>query len=303
MASLMHVLLHAASAAEKALEATESTMTVGEIATHRIFVALLHSRHLRQHPALRQQWLEALDGLGGFVDLIPGRGQGASRSEPGRWLRVTGQDLSMQLASLTAQRLQALAKLLNLCASMHCILWCCSCRTLNIPMIRVTCSMLPFAVPAGFAVSLHCPTVGIKLTSSQQPQTAQLVAELRGLQLSMPAAGSAAVTVQHLQVLLNSAQPSSTASHSSGCSNYVPVLQLPKLDDLRANLTHDASSTSSSATASTTGGSGAQAAASGLSAAAQSPRPSALGRIYQDSLISAYISKMQVRGQHGALPT
>jgi hypothetical protein len=59
-------------------------MTVCEVATHRIFVALLHSRHLRQHPALRQQWLEALDGLGGFVDLIPGRGQGASRSEPGK---------------------------------------------------------------------------------------------------------------------------------------------------------------------------------------------------------------------------
>ncbi|KAF6253188.1 hypothetical protein COO60DRAFT_1463300 [Scenedesmus sp. NREL 46B-D3] len=72
-----------AAAADKALEAAESTMTVSEVATHRIFVALLHSRHLRQHPALRQQWLEALDGLGGFVDLIPGRGQGASRSEPG----------------------------------------------------------------------------------------------------------------------------------------------------------------------------------------------------------------------------
>ncbi|WIA12622.1 hypothetical protein OEZ85_006279 [Tetradesmus obliquus] len=123
----------AASAAEKALEAAESTMAACEIATHRIFVALLHSRHLRRHPALRQQWLEALDGLGGFVDLIPGRGQGASRGEP------------------------------------------------------------------GFAISLHCPTIAIKLASNQQPQTAQLVAELRGLQLTMPAAGSAAATVQQLQ--------------------------------------------------------------------------------------------------------
>jgi hypothetical protein len=78
------LLFFAAAAAEKALEAAESTMTVCEIATHRIFVALLHSRHLRQQPALRQQWLEALDGLGGFVDLIPGRGKDASHSEPGR---------------------------------------------------------------------------------------------------------------------------------------------------------------------------------------------------------------------------
>jgi hypothetical protein len=62
-------------------------MTVCEIATHRIFVALLHSRHLRRHAALRQQWVEALDGLGGFVDLIPGRSPGAQHSGPGQWGR------------------------------------------------------------------------------------------------------------------------------------------------------------------------------------------------------------------------
>lgn len=79
----------AAAVAEQALKAAESTMTVSEIATHRIFVALLHSRCLRQQPALQQQWLEALDGLGGFVDLIPGRGQGGSSpSEPGEWRAV-----------------------------------------------------------------------------------------------------------------------------------------------------------------------------------------------------------------------
>jgi len=65
---------HAAGVeAQQALKAVESTMTVCEVATHRIFVALLHSRHLHRHPVLRQQWVEALDGLGGFVDLIPGR--------------------------------------------------------------------------------------------------------------------------------------------------------------------------------------------------------------------------------------
>lgn len=157
---------------------------------------------------------------------------------------------------------------------------------------------MPHVVPplvriAGFAISLHCPTIAIKLASNQQPQTAQLVAELRGLQLTMPAAGSAAATVQQLQVLLNSSQPGG----SSSSSTYVPVLQLPKLDDLRANLTHEASS--SSAANSTTGSTSPQAAAAaGVDAAAQSPRPSALGRIYQDSLISSYISKLQVCGQH-----
>jgi hypothetical protein len=152
--------------------------------------------------------------------------------------------------------------------------------------------------PAGLAVSLHCPNVTLKLTSNQQPQTAQLIAELRGLQLAMPATGSAALTVQQLQVLLNSTQPSNSNSGSSssgGDSAYVPVLQLPKLDDMRANLTNEASS--SSASTSTSGSSSGQAAptaAAGVGAAAQSPRPSALGRIYQDSLISAYISKLQV---------
>lgn len=58
-------------------------MTVCEVATHRIFVALVHSQHLQRHPALQEQWIEALDGLGGFIDLIPGRGQGANNSEPG----------------------------------------------------------------------------------------------------------------------------------------------------------------------------------------------------------------------------
>eukprot|EP00775_Hariotina_reticulata_P006353 gene6353-6586_t len=62
-----------AAEAQQALKAAESTMTVCEVATHRVFVALLHSRHLRRTPALRQIWFEALDGLGGFVDLIPGR--------------------------------------------------------------------------------------------------------------------------------------------------------------------------------------------------------------------------------------
>jgi hypothetical protein len=106
----------------------------------------------------------------------------------------------------------------------------------------------------------------------------------------MPATGSAALTVQQLQVLLNSTQPSTSSSDSA----YVPVLQLPKLDDMRANLTNEAGSSNAS-TSTSSSSSGQAAAAAGVGAAAQSPRPSALGRIYEDSLISAYISKLQVR--------
>lgn len=58
-------------------------MTVCEIVTHRIFVGLHHSRQLLRRPALWQHWLEVLDGLGGFVDLVPGRGPGMQQSDPG----------------------------------------------------------------------------------------------------------------------------------------------------------------------------------------------------------------------------
>lgn len=58
-------------------------MTLCEIVTHRIFVGLQHSRHLLRRPTLWQHWLEVLDGLGGFVDLVPGRGPGQHTSGPG----------------------------------------------------------------------------------------------------------------------------------------------------------------------------------------------------------------------------
>lgn len=53
-------------------------MTVCEVATHRIFVALRHSAALASSPALLRQWHDALDGLGGFVDLIPSQGSAAA---------------------------------------------------------------------------------------------------------------------------------------------------------------------------------------------------------------------------------
>jgi len=69
--------------AVEALKAAEATMTVCETVTHRIFVGLHHSRQLLRRPALWQHWLEVLDGLGGFVDLVPGRGPGMQQSDPG----------------------------------------------------------------------------------------------------------------------------------------------------------------------------------------------------------------------------
>lgn len=77
------LLLLVDAAALQALHTAEATMTVCEIVTHRIFVGLQHSRHLLRRPALWQHWLEVLDGLGGFVDLVPGRGPGQQASKPG----------------------------------------------------------------------------------------------------------------------------------------------------------------------------------------------------------------------------
>lgn len=156
-------------------------------------------------------------------------------------------------------------------------------------------------MPAGLGVSLHCPAVAIKLASSQQPQMAPLVAELRGLQLAMPAAGNAALTVQQLQVLLCDTAASTTPSSSgsrvpapagpaaaaASGSGFVPVLQVPQMDDMREKHTtsEGSSSSSTSSQPQTT---------AGVFGSPQTPRPSSLGRIYQDSLISMYISKLEV---------
>lgn len=71
-------------------------MTVCEIVTHRIFVGLQHSRHLLRQPALWQHWLEVLDGLGGFVDLVPGRGPGQQTSGPGKRADSRGSTVAVQ---------------------------------------------------------------------------------------------------------------------------------------------------------------------------------------------------------------
>lgn len=56
------------------LSKLEAGMTVSEIAVYRTFVAVLHSRHLATNPELRHQWLEVLDTVGSFVDMIPSHG-------------------------------------------------------------------------------------------------------------------------------------------------------------------------------------------------------------------------------------
>lgn len=50
-------------------------MTLCEVATYRTFVAILHSKFLADHPNLRMQWLEVMDTLGSFVDMIPSHGE------------------------------------------------------------------------------------------------------------------------------------------------------------------------------------------------------------------------------------
>lgn len=80
----------------QALREAEATMTVCEVATHRIFVGLQHSRQLLRRPALWQHWLDVLDGLGGFVDLVPGRGPGQQTSGPGGVL-LTGAEARMHM--------------------------------------------------------------------------------------------------------------------------------------------------------------------------------------------------------------
>lgn len=67
-------------AAER-LRALERAMTPSQVSLYRVFAAARHSAHLAGSPALRAQWLEAIDALGSFLDLVPT--QGAERGARG----------------------------------------------------------------------------------------------------------------------------------------------------------------------------------------------------------------------------
>jgi hypothetical protein len=57
-------------------------MTPSQASLYRVFVAARHSAHLAARPALREQWLEAVDALGSFLDLVP-TSQGGGRGGAG----------------------------------------------------------------------------------------------------------------------------------------------------------------------------------------------------------------------------
>lgn len=106
------------AAALQALHTAEATMTVCEIVTHRIFVGLQHSRHLLRRPALWQHWLEVLDGLGGFVDLVPGRRPGQQASKPGEHGCSNGSASIEQRTGLLASWMVAMFGLFT-CLCLH----------------------------------------------------------------------------------------------------------------------------------------------------------------------------------------
>lgn len=59
------------SEAAQRLQALEAKMTVGEVAAYRTFVALQCSRYLHTNKDMRGQWVEVVDALGAFLDMIP----------------------------------------------------------------------------------------------------------------------------------------------------------------------------------------------------------------------------------------
>ena len=69
------------AAARARLRDLEAAMTPSQASVYRVFAAARHSAHLAAHPGLRAQWLEALDALGSFLDLVPT--QGAAKDD---WL-------------------------------------------------------------------------------------------------------------------------------------------------------------------------------------------------------------------------
>lgn len=79
------------AAARARLRELEATMTPSQISTYRVFVAARHSAHLAAHPALRAQWLEAVDALGSFLDLVPTQGA-VGRDGGGAVLGAQGRD-------------------------------------------------------------------------------------------------------------------------------------------------------------------------------------------------------------------
>jgi hypothetical protein len=76
----------APAAAAIRLRALEESMTPSQVSIYRVFVAARHSAYLAVHPGPRAQWLEAMDALGSFLDLVPTQGaEKATSSLVGAW--------------------------------------------------------------------------------------------------------------------------------------------------------------------------------------------------------------------------
>lgn len=165
---------------------------------------------------------------------------------------------------------------------------------------RTACCVPCFAC-AGWAVSLSCPALGVKLTG-QQPEQVLLSAELHRLALQMPSSLHSSLTVQ--QVLIQASSRRNGSSGSSSGGGVVPILQVPMTDQQGALLIQsytrfgspEQQTQQGPATRSGAAASGRPAAASDAEfEAATSPKPSTLGRIYHESPLSSYISHVQVR--------
>jgi hypothetical protein len=165
--------------------------------------------------------------------------------------------------------------------------------------------MLLFAC-AGWAVFLSCPALGVKLTG-QQPEQVMLSAELHRLALQMPSSFHASLTVQQVLIQASSRRNGSNDSSSSSGAGVLPILQVPMTDQQGAALNQSYTrfglpeqqkqqGARKRPAAASAAASAAAAAAVGVDfAAAASPKPSTLGRIYHESPLSSYISHVQVR--------
>lgn len=153
-------------------------------------------------------------------------------------------------------------------------------------------------VGAGWAVSLSCPVLGVKLISQSSEQVL-LSAELHRLSLQMPSTCSASLTVQQILVLASNTNSGSSDPDTSGSRAMQPVLQVPAAD-LQPEIIQShtrfgpADRQQQQQPPQPPSAQAAAGQGDGELDAATSPKPSSLGRIYHESPLSSYISHIQV---------
>ncbi len=134
----------------------------------------------------------------------------------------------------------------------------------------------------GLDVSVRCPALELHLAADSSSSSATsapvpLRLELQGVALDAAASGCSALRIQQLRVMLSQCDDGGTnAAGADGAANnisYTPVLQLP------ACVPDDNDDTQCQ-----------------RAAAPSQSTPSLLGRIYDESLLSSYISHVKVCG-------